>query len=125
MEKIRTEGGDHVVINTVSAEATVDEVSMYASKHIDRWMKRDVIWDLTRADFAGVTVARLREVIAQTEHISEKRHGFRTAMVAQSDLGYGLMRMFSMLSERRYKSHVEAFRALEEARAWLSSIRTT
>lgn len=62
------------------------------------------------------------EVRAMAQHIASmgERFSNRIALVAQSDLPYGLMRMSSVGSEERgVKSAV--FRTIEEAGRWLAS----
>ena len=51
--------------------------------------------------------------------MSEKRKGLKTAVVAQSDLGYGMMRMLSIMAEGKFQFQLETFRSLSEAITWL------
>ena len=116
---IKTTIKDNIIINTISSEATLPEVFMYIANHIDVWKDRHIIWNMNDFIFNDETTETFRQFIMKGEDISEKRKGLKTAIVVRSDLGYGMMRMFSMLAEGRLQFSLQTFRNLAEAKKWL------
>lgn len=70
--------------------------------------------DLSAASLAGLTTDGVRRIAA---HEPDRDSKARTAIVAPSDLEFGIARMFEALREQR--SRVAAFRDMDEARRWL------
>lgn len=72
------------------------------------------LWDLRAIDEVTVESATLRE-LAQSRSFAS---GARRALVAPSDVSYGLARMFQSLHDDAPEK-VRVFRDVAEARAWL------
>jgi hypothetical protein len=65
--------------------------------------------------------ADVREIVADLRHLAEHGSLGPTAVVADSDVGYGMLRMLEMLVED--VCAIRPFRGLEEAERWLSEMR--
>lgn len=90
---------------------------LYESNNFDYEM--DVMWDLRDADLASFTfdkIEQLRDYV--TGHWGTKGKS-RAALLVNSDLDYGLSRMYEMLSNGKTKSKIRAFRNLDDAMKWL------
>ena len=71
--------------------------------------------DLRQADGSEVTADGVRALASRPPLFSSSA---RRALVAPSDLGFGMARMFELLREGK-SGEVRVFRVIEEARAWL------
>ena len=67
----------------------------------------------------GVTGAGLHRLIALYDGRESDGHATRAAIVAPSDVLYGVSRMFQTLRGDANPDEVEVFRTLDEANAWL------
>jgi hypothetical protein len=77
-----------------------------------------VIVDLRAVEAIEVFGEEVRAVSEQMSRLGDAFVGSRVAIIAASDAGFGVSRQFELLqADARWQ--VRAFRALEEARAWL------
>jgi len=81
----------------------------------------DLLLDCTDAtiEFGRTGVQRILRYFASRR--AERGSGFRVALVGNSDLNFGMARMYETLSglEAGYPEEARAFRDAEEARRWL------
>ena len=75
------------------------------------------IADFTQVTEFDISAKEIRE-LAQKSIFSPDSH---RALIAPSDLGYGLGRMFEMLRENQGEMGIRVFRSLEEALDWVFS----
>jgi hypothetical protein len=83
---------------------------------------RSALWDFTGvssydADLNYAAVERVARHI--TESVGEAGGAFRIAICSESDVGFGIGRMFSVAMESQSAVPVEVFRDLSEAEQWL------
>jgi hypothetical protein len=81
----------------------------------------DVLLDLTDQSSIPAT-SQLRLVTRKIEEVSSKVRFGNCAIVAPGNILYGMIRVFTALSEGQFGS-VRVFRAIDEARTWLDTKR--
>jgi len=109
-------------LTTVKVEGKV------MAKNLANWLNRYysgkvtelILWDLTEADMADVPVDDLRELAKEASKRADLRKNGKSAFVFSRDVGFGLGRMFEILSETEgtpleYRSFLD----INEAREWL------
>ena len=77
----------------------------------------DVLLDLSDVETLP-TAGQVKAVALETNRVLTRVRWGRCAIVAPSDVVYGVSRMFEMISEA-YFNGLRVFRSLEEAEAWL------
>jgi len=74
----------------------------------------DQLWDFREVERVEVSTAMLGALASARSYEA----GVKRAMVAPSDLGFGMARMFQMLHDHA-PEEIQVFRSMEEAEAWL------
>ena len=77
------------------------------------------IWDLRKLDFADID-SKLAHYVKQIRSSFKLRANAKIAYVVSSQLGYGLMRMFQVLTETEEYSLV--FYEYDEAEKWIRDV---
>jgi len=78
------------------------------------------LWDLRKLDFSSIDSNFVDQVTGKRKEINRERKNAKLAMVVDSDLGYGMTRMYQIFSELAGLSQkVEIFKNIEEAKDWL------
>lgn len=76
-----------------------------------------VLWDVSLGELVHITKDDLRRV---ARFAAGKASHLKTAMVAEGDLNYGLLRMYEVYTKMaHYKPHLQVFRDREPAIEWL------
>jgi len=117
---IRTDIDGHVVTNTPEPGVTSEEIFLYAAAHIEDWEFKQVVWDLSHFDFMSVDARTLRLFVERAAKMSTKRKGRKTALVVQSEVGFGMMRMLQILAEDKVQVTFGVFRDLAGALRWVN-----
>lgn len=79
-----------------------------------------ILWDLTKADLAGLSTDEVKGLAQRTRQISDVRKGGKTALVFDKALEYGIGRMFEAYSDiADMPFEFKAFQNIDEAREWL------
>lgn len=113
------------LIVTVTGEPTLEDYRevMRAITTSDRFpADADTIWDLRSVDPGVLSEDLLRSIVSARKGFPSRRAS-RVAHVADSDLGYGMLRMYEALSEvseSALPQRLAVFRTFEEAEAWLA-----
>ena len=110
-----------VVINSVEDSDTLNDILDYVPQHIDTWGNRQILWDFTLLNFESIDEDSIRSMIRRGKLLSEKRPGLKSAILVNSDLGFGMMRMLGFLSFERLKFEIQVFRKKEKALQWLTN----
>lgn len=76
--------------------------------------------DLRDVTHMGVTSAGLHRLIALYDERAADAHGTRNAIVAPTDVLYGVSRMFQTLRGECPPAEVEVFRSVDDAERWLA-----
>lgn len=76
------------------------------------------LWDLRKADLSYINFKSIKKVVGIRTRF-QNRQNCRVALVASSNLQYGLCRMFQMLLEDKLPHELAVFREYEEGERWL------
>lgn len=107
------------VLNLVLPDTPWLELEQYILENGSRWVDTDLIWNIEGLDLTEVTGEQMRKFVFKVRNISRFRAGLKTAVIATSDIAYGMMRMLAMLSENQFAFHLNVFRTHEDAVEWL------
>ena len=108
-----------VIINEAEEFDTVDDIIDFVAQHIHEWVNHQVLWDMTLFDFLSIDSQVISYIIRKAAPLSEKRSGLKTAILVESDLGFGMMRMLEMMGDEDIKMDIGVFRNRDEALNWL------
>lgn len=112
----------HLLITTWSGAVTDAEmIEGYRMAYADRrWVPGfNEVTDLRRADVRAVTPDGLRGVrLLVAESVAGFTGSFRTAVLAPTDLGFGISRMYELMSDESSES-VRVCRDAADAAAWV------
>ena len=87
--------------------------------HPDLDKARGGLLDLTRVADIALTRAGIEELVAAALRGGSALKGFRMAIVAPDDIGFGMARMYELRRDDGGANRV--FRNIEEAQEWLAS----
>ena len=80
----------------------------------------NMIWDFREIKGSRITSPQIRKIILYIKMHSKNRTKGKTALVADSDLDFGLARMSASYSEvEKLPWKIEAFRSMKEALGWI------
>lgn len=80
------------------------------------------LWDLRSADLSALTLTELRELVYELYPVFSSGEGGRTAMLCDSDLAYGVCRVYGALQSLQGVPVEHAvFRDAEAALRWLDA----
>ena len=117
---------DHVrdlTTHTVRGKTSATDLEMTLTAFFTGNPTSRVLWDFSEARAAGKIVQGDLEKIAKMvkENQDWALHG-KTALVAPSDLAFGLGRTYEMLAELEGVPHpIKVFRSIEAATKWLQT----
>lgn len=119
MKEITTSFIDGIVVNKVHGDVNFHDVMVYISENSHLWLDKNVLWDFEDFEFSSMHPDDLTLFIQKAGDLRKIRQGLKTALVASSDLGFGMLRMFSMMAEQTFSFTFEAFRSYSDALNWL------
>ena len=104
-----------------TGEISFDEIMYTMIRYyqgIDGPPTKMVLWDLSRASAENISANELEEIAQLRLDNDKQMTSGKTAVVAPSDINFGLSRMFlsKTVEARRY---LRVFRTLDEAEEWL------
>ena len=76
------------------------------------------VWDFRKADFSLIDLNFLESVFSIRKKYPERGNA-RAAFVADSDLSYGVSRMYEVLSSFELPQQIQAFREFSRAEEWV------
>ena len=81
---------------------------------------KNVLWDLTMAELEHLLPKDVQSIGKTPRKFTEERKGGRTAIVAPSDLAFGLARMYEFTADpAEVPVTIQVFRSVQEADQWL------
>ena len=107
-----------VVIISVKDDNKFESILDYMSTRMDEWGKSQVLWDMTLYNFQSIDSVSIRNFISRSKSLSEKRAGIKNAILVDSDLGFGMMRMLQLIAEDKLEVVLNVFRNKEKALQW-------
>lgn len=111
-----------LTVFTVSGEVSADEFSQAIQEFYEKGpVTKKVLFDLTDSILDNLRSEEVLNISRTPRHIPEQRVGGKTAIVAPSDLAFGLARMYEFSSDPADIPFViKVFRTMEEAKKWLA-----
>jgi hypothetical protein len=114
----------NLTICTLTGELTLDKIYHSIKSYWEaRELTMNALWDTRDTQLANLKsseVERVTSFIRQFRPRFEERKGGKTAVVASSDLQYGLSRIVGTLYEiENFPTQLKVFRTMDEAKGWL------
>jgi hypothetical protein len=108
---------------TLSGGITGDDIMNALELFFRDNPKADVLWDLRKAEFGGkIATADLERIARFIKQKYPLRTRGKTALLASSDLAFGLAREYEVIAEiAGVKNPIKVFRSMEKAKEWLDS----
>jgi len=118
----------NLTIYTLNGDLALDEIlNAIQSFWEAHELTLNVLWDARRAKLTRLKssdIERIAELIGRYTHRFEERRGGKTAVVASSDLQYGLSRILGTFYEiKDFPTQFQTFRQMDEAIQWLEQKR--
>ena len=106
---------------TLNGVTSADDLMDTLKSFFDGKPTAKVLWDLREAEFEkGMTNEDLEKLAKYSRRRQPPSARGKTAIVASSDLAYGLSRTFGAFAEiEGVKNPVEVFRSMDKAVKWL------
>lgn len=80
---------------------------------------RAIIWDASELNVDDVTVNDMNFIIDSIKRTSVKRKGGKAAWVVKNRFGFGMGRMFEMMSEEELPIEIKIFYRVDDAIQWV------
>jgi len=103
----------------------IESLMTFLAESSEHSMDVETIWDLSELDFGPINREMIETMISRRSEISARRES-RIALVAGSDLGFGMCRMYQTMSEAKgavSPGKIHVARTKQEAFDWLISQR--
>ncbi len=118
--EIQKDDKNQLTIITVKGNLTSKEIIDTIYAHNRQKLTKNILWDLSDAASFDVSKSDVDAFVNATRQFVKLREGGKTAIVAKTDLGYGLSRMFeSLQSAADSHVHHETFRTKDTALKWV------
>ncbi|MEW6500016.1 MAG: hypothetical protein AB1456_00860 [Thermodesulfobacteriota bacterium] len=113
---------EETTVFLVEGVAIAEEIIAAIEEFYRQGCTAKLLWDLSGADLAGLTMEQLRQILSVAQGYGHLRPNGKTAIVVASNLGFGLGRMYEILCELdRHPIPLRVFKTMAEAREWLAS----
>ncbi|MBT3176334.1 MAG: hypothetical protein HOG03_07365 [Desulfobacula sp.] len=113
----------NILIATVEGSTTIEMFKQTINElisSIEYPPDVSTIWDLRKLDFDSIDSNFVKRVIAIRKDIDNKRGNVKIAYVVNSDLSFGITRMYEIFSEiEGLAQSIQIFRNLDDAKKWL------
>ena len=118
--KIQVESESDLTIFTVIGAVTAGDARDAIQKFYGGRMTLNVLWDLSQSDVSKLSSDDVYSIAHTPRKYAEMRKGGKTAIVAPTDIAFGLTRMYEFMTEiQNYSFKTQAFRTTREAHRWL------
>jgi len=114
----------NLIIYTLTGELILDDIQSTIKSFWEAYeLTLNALWDARRAKLTNLKSSDMESIaafIGQYTHRFEERKGGKSAVVASSDLQYGLSRILGTLYEiKDFPTKLQIFRQMDEAMEWL------
>jgi hypothetical protein len=110
----------NLTVYAITGKVTFDELIGELNNIYEMNVTEKFLWDFSVADLSDITSLNLRQIINFVGKNAGARAVGKTAFVVASELGYGLGRMYELLSKiDDHPVSYNVFRNIDEAMAWL------
>jgi hypothetical protein len=105
----------------LSGETSTDHLLKALKSFFNGNITANVLWDLREAEFGeGIPSANLKELAVYSKKKQPEKARGKIAIVASSDLGFGMSRIFEVYAELEgVKNPVQVYRSMKKAMKWL------
>jgi len=111
-----------LTVFTVKGELTAKEIIHCASEYYTKKPTKFVLWDATSGTVGAISNDDFRQLAEQMKNFTSKRKGGKTAFIGNSNLDFGLGRMYGSFAEiEDLPVAYRTFRTVEEAKKWIFS----
>ena len=105
---------------TVVGKVAAEVVRNAIQKLYEGNVTMNVLWDLSGSDLSSITSSEINGIAKTPRKYASMRTGGKTAIVAPTDLTFGLTRMYGIMTEvQDLPFETQVFRTTEEAHQWL------
>ena len=109
-----------LTVNKAKGKLTAEELLIWVSDYYSEITTKLILWDFNEADLSSITSEEFMEIAREVKNRSDLRVEGKTAFVFNSDLGFGLGRMFQAFSEiEGTQFEFMSFCDVVEAKKWL------
>ena len=112
---------ENIIINTAKPGRSLFDIVEYIDAHINEWIGKPVIWDLTLFDFSAHQQVDFAGYFGRMRRLAVKRTGLKTAFVVHSDEAFGKLQAFVSLIQGNLGIHLGVFKTMEDAQAWVGT----
>lgn len=111
--------GRDLTVFCIEGELSFEEQMEALRQFYEGTPTRNVVWDFRRLEGSRISSGQLREIISFIKWHGKKRPAGKTALVAATDLDFGLSRMSQAYADyEKVPWPIESFRTMDEALAW-------
>jgi hypothetical protein len=104
------------VLGRVAVKAIMEETAWFNNGNVTK----NVLWDFTGADVSELFQADISSISTSSRNNLTAREGGKTAIVAQSDLAFGISRMYGIMMESQgFHFNTMPFRDMDKAMEWI------
>ncbi|MGD0584608.1 MAG: hypothetical protein ABSA86_02380 [Oryzomonas sp.] len=104
------------IIGMVSSDELINALHRYYTGHITK----NLLWDLTNGSVDKLTTGDIKHISQLVLQHAQTRIGGKTAIVAPSDVDYGMSRMLNTYAEiGNIPFETQVFRTQSEAAKWI------
>ncbi len=116
-----TDAARQLTIHTCSGRTTIEQIRGAISKFYAGAPTANILWDFSDADLSQVPRRDIRKLAEDVRSIAHSRAGGKTAIVAHTELEFGLGRMYQIFGEiARQIATIEVFKTRSDAEQWLA-----
>ncbi len=118
--EIQKDDKHQLTIITIKGNLTSKEIIDTIYAHNRQKLTKNILWDLSEVVAMDIGNTDVDTFVRATQQFIKLREGGKTAVVAKTDLEYGLSRMFeSLQSAAESNVRHETFRNKDNALKWL------
>jgi hypothetical protein len=118
--KIHFESESALTVITVIGELTAHDARDSIQNFYEGNVTLNVLWDLSQSDVSKLSADDIYSIAHTPRKYAEMRKGGKTAIVAPTDMAFGLSRMYEFMTDiQHYTFKTQAFRTMQEAYRWL------
>ena len=118
--QVRVELESDLTVYTVTGQVTANDVINIIKKFYGENVTLNVLWDLSQSDVSKLSADDVHSIAHTPRKYAEMRKGGKTAIVAPTDIAFGLARMYEFMTEiQNYSFKTQAFRTTQEVYRWL------
>ena len=117
---VRIESESDLTVYTVIGSVTADDIQHIIKKFYEDHITQNVLFDLSKSDVSRLSADDVHSIAHTPRKCAETRTGGKTAIVAPTDITFGLTRMYEFMTEvQNFSFTTQTFRTSQDAYQWL------